>query len=550
MQFAATSAALAFLAPLAPLALAQGGSQGSCELGWIPTSMEQLSAESIDQISIFDMARFDDQRGDGTVLFLAGTFDDSVDPGVGIRRWDGTHVTTVPGSPTFRVEHLATHDDGSGEALYAAGDYYGAGGQFALGFARYDGQAWTPLPGVGLNSSCLLEFDDGSGSGPELYLAGSASAIGADLGSEPPSPGLVRWNGQALVGVGGGVHTTFAGAPSVAELVVFDDGSGPVLVVAGSFTHVGAPPGAPGSIAAENLALWDGSSWSTLGVLPTGFRPSELAVYDAGDGPRLHVFGLYNPVPGILSFRMIQWTGSEWIAAGEPLDSNLIDMLTVQGHPVLEDGIYVGGGFSLTEGGTYLGGIARWDGSDWNRLGPGFGGHPVQVKDLALHDDGSGPNLFVGGRRLYSPSGDELLTQWGCAPAPVLELVEGCAGNPTVLVSQTGPLDVGETETLAIFDFAAPGGTFWIMYGVDGADPDGCGLLLPGLGEVLLGLVPDPTIATVVTPSVFGEVKSTVTLPNDPTLANQVVAVQAAHFTGNQASPIELTTALRATIQP
>src|SRR5690606_19432964 len=69
------------------------------------------------------------------------------------------------------VNALAVFDDGTGEALYAAGRFTTAGGAEANNIARWDGSAWTPL-GVGIDGSvnALTVFDDGTG--PALYAGG------------------------------------------------------------------------------------------------------------------------------------------------------------------------------------------------------------------------------------------------------------------------------------------------------------------------------------------------------------------------------------------
>ena len=62
-------------------------------------------------------------------------------------------------------------------------------------------------------------------------------------------------------------------------LTVFDDGSGPALIVAGNFLNAG-------SVAASRIAKWDGSSWTALGAGLDGFV-FALVVFDDGNGPAL-----------------------------------------------------------------------------------------------------------------------------------------------------------------------------------------------------------------------------------------------------------------------
>ena len=60
--------------------------------------------------------------------------------------------------------------------------------------------------------------------------------------------------------------------------------------------------------------------------------------------------------------------------------------------------LYVGGSFTNAAG-LVVHGIARWDGSEWAALAsPSGTGVDGEVDALAVYDDGSGPELYVGGR--------------------------------------------------------------------------------------------------------------------------------------------------------
>ena len=85
------------------------------------------------------------------------------------------------------VHAMLVFDDGTGEALYAGGNFTTAGGVAANRIARWDGSAWSPL-GLGTNGRihALAAFDDGSG--PGLYMGGTfTTAGGVALGR------MARW---------------------------------------------------------------------------------------------------------------------------------------------------------------------------------------------------------------------------------------------------------------------------------------------------------------------------------------------------------------------
>ena len=133
--------------------------------------------------------------------------------------------------------------------------------------------SWLPTFGgsPGLNGPVLAStiFDDGSGSGPALCIGGLFTSAG---GTE--ALGVATWDGTKWSALGSGVSGS--GSPFVLDLTVFDDGNGPALYAAGSFTSAGG-------VAASHIAKWDGSSWSPLGS-GTDDWVYALTVFDDGSG--------------------------------------------------------------------------------------------------------------------------------------------------------------------------------------------------------------------------------------------------------------------------
>ena len=73
---------------------------------------------------------------------------------------------------------------------------------------------------------------------------------------------------------------------NVLALTVFDDGSGPALYAAGSFTTAGG-------VAANRIAKWDGSVWSALSGGMNGSVDS-LAVHHGDGGTSLYAGGVFS----------------------------------------------------------------------------------------------------------------------------------------------------------------------------------------------------------------------------------------------------------------
>ena len=271
------------------------------------------------------------------------------------------------------------HDDGSGPALYVGGAFGTAGGASASRIARWDGSSWTPLgagvSGVAAATHALAIFDDGSGAA--LYAAGHFTMAGGASANR-----IARWDGSSWTPLGSGTDDR------VYALAAYDDGSGAVLYGGGGFIEAGGVP-------VSNLAAWDGSSWSATG---TGMNGAVRAVteYDDGAGPALYAAGEFTGVDGVQASKIARWDGASW----SPLESG-VNGGTIYALQSFDDGdgaaLYAGGNFS-SAGGAAASGIAGWDGSSWAPLGAGVsGGGAVTVNALAVHDDGNGAALYVGG---------------------------------------------------------------------------------------------------------------------------------------------------------
>jgi len=88
---------------------------------------------------------------------------------------------------------------------------------------------------------------------------------------------------------------TFGGEPGVSNTIhaftVFDDGQGPALFVGGVFLVANGKQ-------VNNIARWDGSSWSALaGGMSSGVQ--ALVVHDDGSGPALYAGGGFTLAGGV-----------------------------------------------------------------------------------------------------------------------------------------------------------------------------------------------------------------------------------------------------------
>lgn len=148
-----------------------------------------------------------------------------------VGRWDGQSWTAIGHLENCLSYHMETLDWGLGPRLVVAGQFSGIDGRSLRGIAMWDGQSWQAF-GAGILSGAVFDmevFD--SGQGKELYVAGYLAEAGSVL-----VRGLARWNGKAWSRVPG------QNDEDMRYLAVFDDGSGPALYVSGLFFSIGSVP--------------------------------------------------------------------------------------------------------------------------------------------------------------------------------------------------------------------------------------------------------------------------------------------------------------------
>ncbi|MBK7645127.1 MAG: hypothetical protein IPJ19_19130 [Planctomycetes bacterium] len=157
------------------------------------------------------------------------------------------------------------------------------------------------------------------------------------------------------------------------------------LVAGASWIPGGAPP-------SYWVASFDGSAWHPFASMPS-LAPSALRVLDLGAGPELYL-GLELGPPSTARVPVYRWTGTSWslLATGPntgQTTGRIRDLL------VYDEGagprLFAIGEDLVTAQITQAQGILRWDGSAWTQVGAGL----PRCDAACVHDDGSGPALFV-----------------------------------------------------------------------------------------------------------------------------------------------------------
>lgn len=301
----------------------------------------------------------------GSDLYASGYF--SSIGGVsakGIARWNGSSWSSL--SPSYQLSGGVGGMFWDGTGLHLLGTFeITSGGQTFSGAARWDGVSWSGVPHL-QSLSGLSGFTMHEG---KLH-------VGRQF-SQPGEERVLKWNGTAWSGVGGGVD---GGVISLLS-------AGNQLFAAGQISHAGGVP-------AEGVASYVGGKWSPLGEGMDG-RISEVIP----KGNDLYVRGSFTRIGGIAAAGVAKWSGGSWTALGNGPGGAVSDMVFFG-----EDLVACGTFGDEATGPVHR--IARWDGNKWLPFENG-----VQVSEASI--------LAAGGGRLYVAG--ELRTAIGSSSSPLAE---------------------------------------------------------------------------------------------------------------------------------
>ncbi|MDX2146118.1 MAG: immunoglobulin domain-containing protein [Planctomycetota bacterium] len=376
---------------LAPAALAQ------CTFVWSNRHENFRLPTNVRDLLVFDM---DGPGPQGLSAVVASTANNTSDPL--FQRWTGSTWETVPvpnPNGTTPARMLIHDEDGPGPrrpAIYLVGNLRGPNNTF--GIMKHDGTGWSAVgPGLPSTASYLAVHDaDGPGPGlPTLFASGGFPF--------PPGAiqrgGIAQWNGTAWTDLGTGINTFQAG---IGPLISYDaDASGPglpLLVVGGTFTSISG-------VTANNLAAWNGSTWTRFDSGVLKFARS-FVMFDAdGSGPdlpQLYAAGrVTNPAGGADVEGVARYNAESalWERVGGVFN-NTINSLSVIDEDL--DGanppaLFAVGSFTSI-GGVAVSRSAVLEGSQWvaltGDLGPFASIDSLHTIDFDL--DGPRPPLFAG----------------------------------------------------------------------------------------------------------------------------------------------------------
>jgi len=343
-----------------------------------------------------------------------------------IARWDGTNWNAMGSGMSLSSGGSASVYDmtlmPNGD-IVAGGMFTHANGVPCNSVARWNGSTWSPMAG-GFSLSYAQVHDFHVTANGQLYALVHAS-LTLPLGI------LYLWTGTSWNNVDNSLalhsrsdlfHVTSG------ELVVGHawDSFYPVALMrrsasGGTFQPFGAP--------------WpSGSSVNAFAQLPNG---------------DLVVGGSFTSVAGIAANNIARWNGTSWSPLGAGTNA------TVNGLTPLPNGDLVAVGSFASAGGVAASRIARWNGSAWSAMGGTVAGTPAFLNCATMTSDGS---LVTGGS--FTTAGGvasaNLAQLTTSCPATAISNSSGCSGPGSLLVLTASSLPwIGSTYTARVTGLAA-----------------------------------------------------------------------------------------------
>ncbi len=256
-----------------------------------------------------------------------------------IARWDGTSWYAVGDGFNQPVHALAVFNN----ELYAGGDFTSSGATTLNYIAKWSGSQWNQI-GTGTNDDveAMCVWNNA------LYIGGDFTIAGGITVNR-----ICKWDGTNFSAIGSG-FTSGMGQCMVHSLCVYNGN----LCAGGMFEHAGTND-------MHNLAMWNGSNWSSLGDIDgSGMGDNVVSAMCAYNG-HLFIGGNFGSCGSTSSSNLGMWDGSSWSSIGTGMDGE------VNSLAVYHNELYIGGSFTNAAG-TSVNNIAKYS--------PNIGIQPIDVK--------------------------------------------------------------------------------------------------------------------------------------------------------------------------
>lgn len=338
----------------------------------------------------------------GNDVYFAGEFENCGSKNIrAVARWDGCTWNNVGNGTAYSVYQLATDKYGS---LYASGSL-SLQNEEPGNVMKLVNDEWMVLDSLdtlytvnfiidssgsifslGWKFSQLVDgmwsmISNGEGFAGDIYafaydrLSGYLYAGGSFEGiGNKRINNIARWDGKSWSNLGNGISS------SVLSLAVGKDGT----VYAGG-TTCGEEPNTA-------ISAWNGESWTEIAQFKqknSCCHINSLAFDSVGN---MYAGGAFTALNDIPVRNIARWDGKTWNALGDGIDGFNVNALAIDKKGIL----YAGGNFDKA-GTEVCHNIARWDGTAWSGLGEGVTNNlSVFANVNALVIDSNG-DLYTGG---------------------------------------------------------------------------------------------------------------------------------------------------------
>ena len=288
-------------------------------------------------------------------LYIGGTFSKANSMYVSnIAMWDGTSwdaMTGKNGGSLFdeyiEVDAIAI----DGDNIYVGGAFYGADDQEVHNVAKYNKvtHEWSGMGGGTSSVVSAIAVD----ANHNVYIGGDFTEAGGVTVNH-----IAKWNGTNWTDMGGGV----SGDPNGYNNVY-------AITISGTDVYIGGEFAMAGTIAANGIAKWNGTTWKALGGgLTTSNTGDASRIYTILlNGTDLYAGGHFDRAgsDSYVANSIAKWSRNSWSAVGNGLDDEIYSLELVGTH------LYAGGYF-LNSGTTPIPHLAEWDGTVWSAIGGNY----------------------------------------------------------------------------------------------------------------------------------------------------------------------------------
>lgn len=262
-----------------------------------------------------------------------------------------------------------------GDTVYVVGDFSNAGTLSVGNIARLTkDNDWTTM-GSGTNGAISAIVQNSQG---DLFIGGSFSTVDG-----------VSVNNIAMYSNGSWQPLESGTNGPVAALAIDSDNK---LYVGGAFETAGGST-------ANNIAVWS-NGWSSLGTtaLRTNGVNNEVRSLAIGENNTVYLGGNFDTAGNVSAPRIAVWNGSSWGTLGQGT-SGFVEAIYVN-----DDFVYAGGSFSLASG-KEVNRIGRYNlaSNVWESLSNGLSGSVTDIEELDgfIYVSGNFTEAFVSDNESY-----------------------------------------------------------------------------------------------------------------------------------------------------